>query len=229
MHYDVVLLDIDGTIVDSNDAHARAWETAFAQHGRAIPFERIRPLIGMGGDKLLDRLAGLDSESAEGKRISAARAAIFAGEFLPTLRPTPGARSMIQWLKREGATITIATSATRDEVRGLLDAAGVADLVDHVTSSDDAEASKPDPDIVVAALKRSGGSPRTAVMFGDTPYDIEAASRAGIGTVAFRSGGWVDAELRGALAIYDHPQALLAHVNEPPLAGDTRATRSRPT
>jgi HAD superfamily hydrolase (TIGR01509 family) len=218
MRYDVVLLDIDGTIVDSNDAHARAWEEAFARYGRAIPFERIRPLIGMGGDKLLERLAGLDSGSAEGKRIAAARASIFT-DFLPTLRPTPGARTMIEWLKSEGATITIATSAAGDEVAGLLEAAGVADLIDHVTSSDDAEESKPDPDIIVAALKRSGGPKRAAVMFGDTPYDIEAAGRAGVETVAFRSGGWADAELRGAVAIFDHPQALLAHVNEPPLAG----------
>lgn len=218
MHYDLVLLDIDGTIVDSNDAHARAWEKAFAQHGRAIAFERIRPLIGMGGDKLLDRLAGLDSDSAEGKRISAARASIFAGDFLPTLGPTPGARTMIEWLKSEGATITIATSAAGEEVAGLLEAAGVADLIDHVTSSDDADESKPDPDIIVAALKRSGGPKRAAVMFGDTPYDIEAAGRAGVETIAFRSGGWVDADLCGAVAIFDHPQALLAHVNEPPLA-----------
>jgi HAD superfamily hydrolase (TIGR01509 family) len=219
MRYDVVLLDIDGTIVDSNDAHAMAWRQAFAQHGRPIPFERIRPLIGMGGDKLLERLAGLDSESAEGQRISAARASLFASKFLPTLRPTPGARAMIEWLKSEGATIAIATSAAREEVAGLLEAAGVAELIDHVTSSDDAAESKPDPDIVVAALKRSGGAKRAAVMFGDTPYDIEAAGRAGIETIAFRSGGWGDAGLRGAVAIFDHPQALLAHVNEPPLAG----------
>jgi HAD superfamily hydrolase (TIGR01509 family) len=219
MHYDVILLDIDGTIVDSNDAHARAWQQAFAQHGRVIAFERIRPLIGMGGDKLLARLAGLDSEHAEGKRIAEARAAIFARDFLPSVRPTPGARAMIEWLKREGATITIATSATGEEVDGLLEAAGVADLIDHVTSSDDAEESKPDPDIMMAALERSGPPKRAAVMFGDTPYDIEAAARAGIDTIAFRSGGWVDAELRGALAIFDHPQALLAHVDEPPLAG----------
>ena len=219
MRYDVVLLDIDGTIIDSNDAHARAWVNAFAKHHRDIPFERIRPLIGMGGDKLLEQLAGLNSEQGEGKRIADDRASIFGDEFLPSLKPTPGARRMIEWLKGAGATITIATSATGAEVDGLLKAAGVSDLIDHVTSSDDAEESKPDPDIVVAALKRSGGAGRAAVMFGDTPYDVEAASRAGIGTVAFRSGGWADAHLRGALAIFDHPEGLLAHVDEPPFAG----------
>ncbi|MCU1386064.1 MAG: HAD-superfamily hydrolase, subfamily variant 3 [Acidobacteria bacterium] len=216
MRFDLVLLDIDGTIVDSNDAHAQAWVKAFAQHGRTVPFERIRPLIGMGGDKLLERLAGLDSERGEGRRIAESRTKIFAREFLPALKPTPGARAMIEWLKREGATITIATSATAGEVEGLLKAAGVSDLIDHVTSSDDADDSKPDPDIVVAALKRSGAAGRAPVMFGDTPYDIEAASRAGLGTVAFRSGGWPDADLSDALAIFDHPEALLAHVNAPP-------------
>ena len=216
MRYEVVLLDIDGTIVDSNDAHARAWAHAFAQHRRDIPFERIRPLIGMGGDKLLQQLAGLDSETGDGRRIAADRSAIFAERFLTSLQPTPGARRMIEWLKREGATITIATSATGEEVDGLLKAAGVHDLIDHVTSSDDADASKPDPDIVVAALKRSGAARETAVMFGDTPYDVEAASRAGIGAIGFRCGGSTDADLRGALAIFDHPDALLAHVDEPP-------------
>jgi HAD superfamily hydrolase (TIGR01509 family) len=218
MRYDAVLLDIDGTIVDSNDAHARAWVKAFARHGREIAFERIRPLIGMGGDKLLQQLAGLDSEKGEGRRIAEDRAKIFASEFLPSVQPTPGARRMIEWLKSEGVTITIATSATGDEVDGLLKAAGVSDLIDHVTSSDDADKSKPDPDIVVAALKRSGVPQRAAVMFGDTPYDVEAASRAGIDTVAFRSGGWPDSDLRGAVAIFDHPAALLEHVNEPPFA-----------
>src|SRR3954452_2292753 len=94
MRFDSVLLDIDGTILDSNDAHARAWVKAFAQHRREIPFDAIRPLIGMGGDKLLERLAGLNSEKGEGQRIAAARAAIFARDFLPSLQPTPGARRM---------------------------------------------------------------------------------------------------------------------------------------
>jgi HAD superfamily hydrolase (TIGR01509 family) len=216
MRFDLVLLDIDGTIVDSNDAHAHAWVQAFARHHREVRFEDVRPLIGMGGDKLLARLAGLDSEEGEGQRIAEDRATIFAREFLASLRPTPGARRMIEWLKDEGATVTIATSAKAGEVDGLLKAAGVSDLIDHVTSSDEAEESKPDPDIVVAALKRGGPPRRGAVMFGDTPYDIEAASRAGIAAVAFRSGGWKDDDLRGAAAIFDHPAALLAHVNEPP-------------
>src|SRR3954466_7905586 len=113
MRFDVVLLDIDGTILDSNDAHARAWVKAFAQHRREIRFEAIRPLIGMGGDKLLERLAGLDSEKGEGQRIAADRAAIFARDFLPSLQPTPGARRMIEWLPGQGGRDNIATGPGR--------------------------------------------------------------------------------------------------------------------
>lgn len=211
MRYLAALLDIDGTIIDSNDAHAAAWVTAFAQHGRTVAFDDVRSRIGMGGDKLLRELAGLDAESAEGRAIAAARKTVFTAEHLPRLRPTPGARPMIQWLKDQGARIAIATSATEDEVSGLLRAAGVDDLVDHVASADDAAESKPDPDIVVAALKKSGAAKDQAVLIGDTPYDIEAAARAGIATIALRTGGWADGDLRNAIAIFDDPADLLAH------------------
>src|SRR4051812_49071145 len=101
MRYDVVLLDIDGTIIDSNDAHAHAWVKALAQSGREVPFDDVRSRIGMGGDKLLKEVANLDSESAEGRAISEARQRIFASEFLPSLQPTRGARRMVEWLKGE--------------------------------------------------------------------------------------------------------------------------------
>jgi HAD superfamily hydrolase (TIGR01509 family) len=211
MRYRAVLLDIDGTIVDSNDAHAAAWVKAFALHGRPVTFDDVRRRIGMGGDKLLRELAGLDAESPEGRAIAESRTAIFINEYLPDLLPTPAARPMIEWLQEEGVRIAIATSASKDEVSGLLRAAGVADLIDHVASADDAEESKPDPDIVLAALTKSGAAREQAVMMGDTPYDIEAAARAGIGTIAFRTGGWSDSDLRSAIAIFDHPADLLAH------------------
>ena len=156
MRYETVLLDIDGTIADSNDAHAHAWMDALAQHGHPVEFHRIRPLIGMGGDKLLPRVAGVDSESPQGRRISETRATIFASQYLPSVTPTPGARRFVEWLNKVGVTITIATSAKAQEVTGLLSAAGVDDLIAHAATSDDADASKPDPDIVVAALKKSG-------------------------------------------------------------------------
>ena len=221
LRYDVVILDIDGTIVDSNDAHAHAWVKALAQHGHDVNFDGVRSRIGMGGDKLLKQLVNIDSESAAGRAISESKRSLFASDYLPALQPTPGARPLIEWLKTQGAVVTIATSATEQEVSGLLRAADVGDLIDAVASSDDAEESKPDPDIVNAALKRSGGSKECAIMIGDTPYDIEAATAAGIDTIAFRSGGWPDTALKHALAIFDHPEDLVTHWTDSPLARGT--------
>ena len=221
MRYTVAVLDIDGTIVDSNDAHARAWVEALALHGRVVDFHSVRKLIGVGGDKLLRQIANIDSDSVEGRRISASRRSIFRAEHLPSLRPTRGARRMIEWLRREGVVIAIATSAQAAEVNGLLKAAGVDDLIDRVASSDDADASKPDPDIVTAALQKSGASRDSAIMVGDTPYDIEAATAAGISTIAFRTGGWADEDLSSALAIFDDPEDLVTGRAESPFAEPT--------
>ena len=220
MPYDAVLLDIDGTLVDSNAAHAAAWSDAFATHGRQHPPEEIRPLIGKGGDKLLRELASLDHESGEGQEISEARAEIFRTRYLPTLQPTPGAAAFVGWLLRSGLTVVIATSAKDEEVKALLTICDGQALVKDATTSDDAERSKPDPDILVAALEKSGASADRAIMIGDTPYDIEAARRAGLATIAFRSGGWDDASLQGAIAIYDHPKQLLERLNHSPLRAE---------
>jgi phosphoglycolate phosphatase-like HAD superfamily hydrolase len=216
LRYDTVLLDIDGTLVDSNGAHAAAWSDAFAAHGRHHPPEQIRPLVGKGGDKLLRELASLDDESGEGKEISEARTEIFRSRYLPTLMPTPGAAEFVEWLIRSPLTVIVATSAKQDEVKGLLTVCGGQALLKDATTSDDAERSKPDPDILTAALKKCGSPPDRAIMIGDTPYDIEAASRTGIATIAFRSGGWHDAKLRGAIAIFDDPRELLARLGESP-------------
>jgi len=221
MRYDAVLLDIDGTLVDSNGAHAAAWSDAFAAHGRHHPPEEIRPLIGKGGDKLLRELASLDHESGEGKKISEERADIFRKCYLPTLKPTPGAAAFVEWLLESRLTVVIATSAKQEEVKALLTICGGQALVKDATTSDDAERSKPDPDILVAALKASGSSAHRAIMIGDTPYDIEAASRAGLATIAFRCGGWDDAKLHGAIAIYDDPRDLLDHLSESPFFAET--------
>jgi HAD superfamily hydrolase (TIGR01509 family) len=204
-----VIFDIDGTLVDSNDAHAHAWEQALHEHGHAAPFERIRPLIGKGGDKLLPELTGIDAESAQGKVIADRRKTIFR-QHLPRLVPTRGARRLVKRLRDEGFTLTVATSAERDEAQRLLDIAGVRRYFRASTSSDDAERSKPDPDIVHAALREIRMPPSATVMIGDTPYDIEAAARAGIEILALRCGGWwSDADLHGAAGVYDDPQDLL--------------------
>ena len=219
--YDAVLVDIDGTLVDSNGAHAAAWSDALAAHGRYHPPEQVRPLIGKGGDKLLRELASLDDESGEGKRIAEARVEIFRDRYLPTLKPTPGAVAFVEWLLESRLTVVVATSAKEDEVRALLTICGAQALVKDATTSDDAERSKPDPDILVAALDKSGASPDRAIMIGDTPYDIEAARRAGLATIALRCGGWDDDALQGSIAIYDHPKQLLERLSQSPFYTET--------
>lgn len=205
-----VILDVDGTLVDSNDAHARAWVDALAEHGHRVAFADVRRLIGMGGDKLLPKVTGLSDESPEGRRISERRSAIFIERYLPALRPTPGARALLERMRRDGLTLVVASSAKADELGPLLEIAGAKHLIEETTSSDDAERSKPDPDIVRAALEKTGCPPGDVLMLGDTPYDVEAATRAGVGTIALRCGGWTDDRLRGAVAIYDDPADLLA-------------------
>ena len=221
LRYDAVLLDIDGTLVDSNAAHAAAWSDAFANHRRHHSPQEIRPLVGKGGDKLLRELASLDHESGEGQKISEDRAEIFRNRYLPTLQPTPGASAFVEWLMGSQLTVVVATSAKQEEVRALLTICGAQALVKDATTSDDAERSKPDPDILVAALKKSGASAERAIMIGDTPYDIEAADRAGLATIALRCGGWDDVSLQGAIAIYDDPRQLLDRLNQSPFYAET--------
>lgn len=212
----VALLDIDGTLLDSNDAHALAWVDVLAEFGHETSFERVRELIGKGGDKLLPEVTGLAKESPEGEAISKRRTAIFKAKYLPDLRPFPGARALLEALRSRGLGLVIATSSGADQVEGLLRAAGVHDLVDDEATSDDAARSKPDPDVVRAALAKSGRRPAEAVMLGDTPYDVEAAARAGVRSVALRCGGWDDEALRGAAAVYDDPRDLLANLATSP-------------
>jgi HAD superfamily hydrolase (TIGR01549 family) len=209
--FDAVLFDVDGTLIDSNKAHAQAWTEALREHGVVVDVDRIRPLIGMGGDKLLPAAAQTSAESELGKAITRRKKEIF-DRLLPGLRPTRGARPLLEFLGEQRVKVVIATSADDREVRALLERAGVHDLIHEGASKDDAAESKPDPDIVQAALARAGSPPHGTVMIGDTPYDIEAAARAGIQAIALRCGGyWPDSQLKGAVAIFDDPDALLAH------------------
>jgi HAD superfamily hydrolase (TIGR01509 family) len=205
-----VLLDVDGTLLDSNDAHAQSWVEIFRRHDFDIPFERVRPLIGKGGDKLLPELTGIGAESPLGKQLSDERSSLFVEKYLPALEPTRGARLLLEKLRAKGLRLVIATSSNEKELQALLRQAEVADLIERATSSADG-ASKPDPDIVRAALNEGRLASHETVMVGDTPYDIEAAGRSGVKTVALRCGGWWDdTALSGAIAIYDDPAALAA-------------------
>jgi HAD superfamily hydrolase (TIGR01509 family) len=211
--YSTILFDIDGTLVDSNDAHAAAWVKAFAEGGATVDPVKVRRCIGMGGDKLMPNVSGLEEESSRGKTISDRRRAIFRSEYLPHIRPLRDADRLVAALKERGFTLVAASSAKRDELTSLLQIAGVEGLLNASTSSDDAEESKPDPDIIHAALERAHASAAEALMIGDTPYDIAAAERAGVRTIAFRSGGWGNDDLAGALEIYDGPWDLLRHLD----------------
>jgi HAD superfamily hydrolase (TIGR01509 family) len=216
-----VLLDVDGTLVDSNTAHARAWSIAFVEAGlESPPVEEIRRMIGMGGDKLLPAAVGLSEDSPLGKRLSERRSKLFRERFLPTLHPTNGADELVRALEARALSVGVATSAKPEELRGLLARAGVpAELAERAASGEDVEASKPDPDVVHAALDRLGLPASEVILVGDTPYDIEAGGRAGVAVIALRCGGWGDAELEGAAAIYDDPQDLAAGLDDSPIAG----------
>jgi HAD superfamily hydrolase (TIGR01509 family) len=206
-----VIFDIDGTLVDSNDAHAKSWVETFAKAGYDVPFDVVRPLIGMGGDKLLPMTIGIRSDSEEGKKLSKLRSEVFRERYLPHLRPFPGSRDLVLRIRSNGLKAIVATSAKDEELKGLLKAANVEDLMEEKATASDAKRSKPDPDIVEAAIEESGTSADKLVMIGDTPYDVEAATKAGVRCIAFRAGGWRDQDLRGAAEIYDGPADLLAH------------------
>lgn len=224
---EAVLLDVDGTLLDSNDAHAQAWSDTLREAGYEIGSEMVRPLVGMGSDKLLPTLIGIDAESEEGKRLIARRKEIFEKEYLPTIRPFPKAREMLERMRSDGLRLVVATSASEEELRGLLAALGAAWLIDDTTTSSDAERSKPDPDIVQVAVKKAGASPASCVMIGDTPYDVEAATRAGVRIIGLRCGGWGDDDLRGAIEVYDDPEDLLQHYEESAIGRGVRAKVGR--
>lgn len=204
----IAFLDIDGTLVDSNDSHAQAWVDALADFGRPVPFPKIRSLVGMGGDNLLPEVAGLSADEGEGLKIAEHRARVFKERYLEKIRAFPGSRLLLERLRERGLRLMAATSSEEDVMHRLLEIAGVADLMQQTTSSDDAERSKPAPDIVQAALQRAGVRPDEAVMIGDTPYDVTAAARAGVRAIAFRCGGWSDPDLAGAIEVYDGPWEL---------------------
>ena len=220
-----VLLDVDGTLVDSNDAHAYAWVEALAEHGVKVEFAAVRRLIGKGGDKLLPEVAGIESDSKKGKAIGERRAEIFQKGYLPKLGPTPGARQLLSRLTASGLKLAVASSAKEDELAGLLRVCGADEVVQASTSSDDAENSKPDPDIIHVALAQLGESADRVILLGDTPYDVEAALKAGVRVVALRCGGWGDADLSGALRVYDDPADVVRQFENSPFAASNDSIR----
>lgn len=212
--YRGVIFDIDGTLVDSNDAHARAWVRSFADQGIEVSFRQVRPLIGMGGDQLVPHVSGIVKGDVRYQALSDGWQRHFQEE-LPGLRSQPGSRALLDALRARGLRLIAGTSTDEALVSDLLRIADVQDVLTEHTTASDVDASKPEPDIVRAAVAKLGLAPSEVLMVGDTPFDVESAHKAGVDTVALRCGG--DDRFGGAVAIYDSPQDWLDHLDDSPL------------
>ena len=211
------ILDVDGTLVDTNYQHAIAWYRAFRRHGVVPPLWRIHRHIGMGGDQLVDAVAGYGVERENGDDIREAEGELYM-QLIDEVAPFEGARELIVELKRRGHAVVLSSSAKQDEVDRYLDLLDVREVADGWTTSADVEATKPEPDLVRAALDVAETD--DAVMVGDTVWDVKAAARAGIETLAVLTGGFSDAELRdaGALDVFDSVLELRSSLDGTPLA-----------
>ncbi|MBV9334534.1 MAG: HAD family hydrolase [Solirubrobacterales bacterium] len=214
----VAILDIDGTLVDTNYHHAIAWYRAFRQHDIVLPIWRIHRHIGMGGDQLVGALTDERTEEDKGDDIRGAEKVLYF-QLIEEVRPMAGSRQLIEQLKTRGHTVVLASSAKADEVDHYLDLLDARELADSWTMSADVESTKPAPDLVGAALERAGGSPDDAVMVGDTTWDVEAAGKAGVPTVAVRTGGFGVDELEaaGAKAVFESVLELCEKLDQTPL------------
>ncbi len=207
-----VIFDVDGTLIDSNDEHARAWAEAFAEFGHKVAVADVRRQIGKGSDQLMPVFLSRHDLKQQGESIEARRGEIFKQRYLPRIVAFHGVRALMERLKADGIALALASSAAKDELGAYKKLAHIEDLIPVQTSSDDAEKSKPHPDIVEAAIQRLHLAVRHEALFvGDTPYDAEAATRAGLRTVGVTCGGWAPAELRdaGCVAVYANPTDLL--------------------
>jgi HAD superfamily hydrolase (TIGR01549 family) len=209
------ILDVDGTLVDTNYHHAIAWYRAFLENGLQPPVWRIHRHVGMGGDQLISAIAGAQAERDRGDDIRAAEKRIYM-EMIDEVRPLEGARGLITDLRERGHSVVLASSAKADEIDHYLDLLEAREIVDAWTDSSDVEATKPDPDLIKAAMDKGLGE--DSVMVGDSTWDCEAAKRAGIPTVAVLTGGFSERELldSGAAEVHDSIGALRGRLDEPP-------------
>ena len=217
MAVEAALLDVDGTLIDSNYQHALAWFRAFREHGFVLPVWRIHRAIGMGGDQLVPALLGKDVDEKQGDEIRDTRGPIYK-ELMPEVQPLEGAHELIADLKERGLTIVFASSSPADDLDHYLELLDARDLADAWTTEEDVDATKPAPDLVRAALEKAGTD--SAAMIGDTRWDVEAAAKAGIETVCLMTGGWSEQELRdaGAVAVFESVDDLRQRLAETPLA-----------
>jgi phosphoglycolate phosphatase-like HAD superfamily hydrolase len=217
-----VIFDIDGTLLDSVDFHAHAWVEAFRDYGHDVEFQAVRDQIGKGGDQLMPVFLSPSEIDAQGKVLQERQSEIFKERYLPKVMAFPEVRGLFQRLLEHGIQVALASSAAGDELETYKQIAGIEDLIDVETSSDDADKSKPHPDIFEAAIQQLGGVPRASIyVVGDTPYDAEAARKAGVRTIGVTCGGWSEDELKrsGCTEVYEDPADLLDRYDESPLAG----------
>jgi HAD superfamily hydrolase (TIGR01509 family) len=216
------ILDIDGTLVDTNYHHTIAWYRAFRQNGIVLPIWKIHRHIGMGGDQLVGSLTDQQTEDEKGDDIRSAEKALYMA-LIDEVEPVEDAREFIVDLRDRGHAVVLASSAKKEEVEYYLDLLDVRSLADDWTTSADVKATKPQPDLVQAAMEKAGVSSSNggAVMVGDTPWDIKAAAAAGVETIAVITGGFSRAELdeAGAVAVFESVAELRSRLAETPLAG----------
>jgi phosphoglycolate phosphatase-like HAD superfamily hydrolase len=214
------IFDLDGTLLDSVDLHALAWHEAMVKFGHDVSFEEVRGQIGKGGDKLIPVFLSADEQRDHGKEMEEWRSNRFKTKYLPLVRPFSAVPDLLRRVRDADARIAVASSAKKDELDKYLDIARIADLVEVKTSSDDAEESKPAPDIFEVVLRKLGIAGVEAVAIGDTPYDASAAGKASIATIGVLCGGFTEASLReaGCADVYPGPAALIAQFEKSLLA-----------
>lgn len=220
------IVDLDGTLLDSKEAHSLSWLVAMHDAGHDVEVAQLRPCIGLPEREVLAQVCGVRADTEEGIRIRRRRAELFRTWYMRRLLPFLGTRALLQRMRREGLRLIALTTSPIDEAVGLIHAAGIGDLLDDAVVQDDASAFSRYADLVEAAIAQCATVRESIVMLGDTPYDVEESGKAGIGVVALRCGGWRDGALEGAAAIYDDPGALLAQFDESLFATHRPAVRA---
>lgn len=217
-----VIFDVDGTLIDSNDLHVAAWRDAFTRHGKNIGYGELHAQMGKGGDQLLPLFLSPAELEKFGQELERVRGEIFVADYLPRAQPFPKVRELLERLTADARRIALASSAKETELKAHKKNLKVDDLLHAVTSADDAEHSKPSPDIFIAALEQLGGiAAANVVVVGDSPYDAQAASRAGMRTIGLLSGGFTAERLKeeGVIAVYGDIADLLERYDESPFGG----------
>lgn len=221
-----VIFDVDGTLVDTVDMHAEAWQRALKEYGKDVEFSAVRAQIGKGGDQLMPVFLSREELDQFGEELEKRRGEIFKQDYLPKTTAFPQVRELFERIQRDGKRVVLASSAKQDELEHFKKVTNIADLLEGETSADDAEKSKPEPDIFLAALREAGNpEPWEAIVVGDTPYDASAAAKAKLRTIGLLSGGFPEQSLNeaGVVAIYKDPADLLARYEDSPIAKDANA------